>query len=180
MPFWELIILSCALATDAATVALCDTMCYPTMRKRYCFFIPFSFAVFQAMMPLIGYFLLRNVNFGVYSKILTFAIFLFLGGKMLYEGLISSKKEEACLTKFTPAILLTQSISTSIDAFAIGVSFAANDVEPFFASTIIGAVTLLICLIAIILGYKVRNLISSKATIIGALLLLALAIKALF
>ena len=180
MPFWELLILSCALATDAATVALCDTMCYPTMRKRYCLLIPFFFAVFQALMPIIGYFLLRDVNFGVYSKVLTFAIFLFLGGKMLYEGLIGSKKEEQCLAKFTPAILLTQAISTSIDAFAIGVSFAANDVEPFFSSTIIGIVTFIICLVAIILGYKVRNLISSKATIIGAVLLLGLAVKALF
>ena len=179
MPIWELIILSCALATDAATVALCNTMCYSTMRKRYCLFIPFSFAFFQFLMPVIGFFLLRNINFGPYSKVLTFAIFLFLGGKMLYEGIFGSKDEQ-CKTKFTPAILITQSISTSIDAFAVGVSFAANEVEPFFASTVIGLVTLFICVMAIFLGYKVRNLISSKATIVGAILLLLLAIKALF
>lgn len=179
MPIWELLILSVALAADAATVSLSNTMCYPNMRRRYYILIPFSFAVFQGIMPLIGFFLLRGIEFGRFSKVLIFAIFLFLGGKMLYDALIASKKEDNCPICFTFTILLTQSLTTSIDAFAVGVSFTASGTEPFSAAALIAVVTFIICSLAVKLGNKMRHVLGSKAALIGGILLIALAIKSL-
>ena len=180
MSIWELIVLSIALAADAATVSLSNAMCYPEIKKRYHFFIPLSFAVFQGVMPLLGYFLLRGIDFGRFSKVLIFAIFLFLGGKMLYDALISSKKEESCPLKFTLAMLITQSLTTSIDAFAVGISFSVSETEPFSAAAIIAVITFIICYLIIKLGCKMRHILGSKATLVGGIMLIALAIKALF
>ena len=179
MSIWESIILAFALSADAATVSLSDTICYPNMRRRYCFTIPFLFGLFQGIMPLIGFFLLRKINFGEYGKILTFAIFLFLGGKMLYDALIGSKKENQCLPRLTPAVVLVQALTTSIDAFTVGVSFAAESIRPFFTSALITAVTFATCLAAINFGKKITGLVNEKSMLIGAVLLILLAFKAL-
>ena len=179
MQLWELILLSMALAVDAAAVSISNTMCFCNIRKKHYFIIPLSFALFQGIMPLLGYYLLCYINFGQYSGIIIFAIFAILGGKMIYDAVFKHEDEKCELLKITFKILLIQSISTSIDAFAVGISFAATNTNQFFASAIIAAITFIICFIAMHLGVKLKNIFGSKATLIGGIILLILAIKAL-
>ncbi|HBL83740.1 MAG: hypothetical protein A2Y17_08630 [Clostridiales bacterium GWF2_38_85] len=179
MQIWELIILSVALAVDAAAVSISNTMCFSNIRKKHYLLIPLSFAIFQGIMPLLGYYLLYYINFGKFSEIIIFIIFVFLGGKMIFDALFKHEDEKCELIKFTFSILMLQSVSTSIDAFAVGITFVATGINQFFASAVIAVITFIICFIAMHFGTKLRKVLGSKAMLFGGLILIILAIKAL-
>lgn len=189
MGFIELLLLAIGLAMDAFAVSIGNGLSMKKQNPKAALAIAFSFGLFQALMPTLGYFLgsaFEEVirQFDHYIAL----IFLgFIGGKMIFDGikeLIADKKgkteELSELTEFklTLGKLLIQAVATSIDALIVGVSFAAlPDVNIWTAVLLIGVVTFAISLLGVFSGKKFGQLLGSKAEIFGGLILVGIGLK---
>ncbi len=184
MDFSSLILLSLGLAMDACAVSIANGLCYSCNYNNTALKCAFSFGLAQALMPLAGYFL-----GGVFSQQIKFldhwiALILLsiIGGKMLCEG-IKSLKEFTVVTStskkppLTSKTIFAQSIATSIDAFTIGISFALMEVNIFYAISLIGTITFIVCYIAIKLATKLSPTSREKAQITGGIILVMLGIR---
>jgi manganese efflux pump family protein len=140
-----------------------------------------SFGFFQAGMTLLGWLLGRTVVdlIGNFDHWLAFILLAFIGSKMLWESLRSEhdEKEKADFTKGW--LLLTLSIATSIDALAVGLSFAFLEGNIGISSLVIGLTSLVISVIGIILGRKVGKLVGKRAETIGGLILIGIGLRIL-
>ncbi len=120
----ELILVAVGLSMDAFAVSICKGLALPRSRMKEALTVGLYFGVFQAIMPLIGYF--AGISFASviedYDHWIAFALLAFIGGKMVFE----SRKED-CDTEsgaISPAKMFPLAIATSIDALAVGVSLA--------------------------------------------------------
>ena len=173
-----------ALAMDAFSVSLADGLANPCMKKRKMITIAGVFAFFQALMPLIGWFLVHTVaeHFDVFEKAIPYIALLllgFLGGKMLIEG-IKCRNEQvcACNKKLTIGTLLAQGIATSIDALSVGFAIAHYNVESaLIAAFIIAAVTFVICMAGVSIGKKAGTHLAGKAGILGGAILIFIGLE---
>jgi len=190
MGFIEIILIGLGLSMDAVAVSMANGMAYKNTTKAKTLAMPILFGVFQGLMPLIGYFaggLFADV-ISKYANILVFVILGFIGGKMLKDNLGYKDEEEAEVEEgveaegkvLTYKTLFIQAIATSIDAFAVGIGFSAMQVSIIPAVSIIMLTTAICCLIAIFAGKKVSSLLGGKAEILGGLILVIIAVKALF
>ena len=165
------------LAMDAFTVSLANGLANPCMQKRRILSIALTFAVFQAAMPLTGWLLVHTVveYFSALKSIIPFIatlLLLYIGGKMLFDGL-SAKKAEADTTSLGAGTLALQGIATSIDALSVGFTISElNFGMAFLECSIISAVTFLICLSGVIMGRKFGTRLAGKATALGGLILI--------
>ena len=183
------VLLGIGLAMDAFSVSIANGIMDPNMRKRRMFKIAGVYAVFQLLMPLIGWFLVTTLEgiFMAFSKFIPWIaliLLLFIGGKMMIEGIKERKgknedeKKESAPAKLTWRALIVQGIATSIDALSVGFTISEyNVLQAFASSLIIGVITLVICLIGLIFGKKIGNKISSVATIIGGAILIFIGIE---
>ena len=193
----QIILFGIALAMDAFAVSVTDSLIYTDLNKKRAIFIPAVFAVMQALMPLIGFFIVELVSYlvgenaGVEAgKIMalvvtwiSFGLLLFIGGKMLIEGIKSFKEENENNVKlFSIKEVLMMGVATSIDALAVGVSLHAGlstTSTIFLHVAIIMVVTFIICIIGILLGSSISKLFKGKhqaTVIIGGIILILLAI----
>ncbi len=186
MGFFELILIGIGLSMDAATVSMTNGMVYKDLKKDKIIAMPLFFGIFQGLMPLLGFFLCGLVSHLItqYANILIFLILGFIGGKMLLDVYKDyknpDKEEEAHEGELTYKLLFIQAIATSIDAFAVGIGFSAMGVNIISSCSIIAITTAICSLIAIFIGKKFGSLFESKSTLIGGLILIFIAIKALF
>ena len=192
MGIWEIFLIGVALAMDAVAVSLTDGMIEPRMRAGKMLCIAGAFAFFQFGMPLLGY----GLGYALAELIeqiapyLSFALLFFIGGKMVFDGIEENKHAEF----FDPipkkhetgaGKLLAQAVATSIDAFAVGVTFLAVETEvglpvsALLCCTVIGIVTFVLSLPAVGLGRKVGNKFSDKAELLGGVILIFLGVKIL-
>ena len=144
------------------------------------------YAFFQFAMPLIGWTLVHTIvelfkSFTVYIPWIALILLLFIGGKMVYEGIWgedTEEEDEVAEKHISKGSIIIQGIATSIDALSVG--FAISDygiLGATVASLIIGAITFIICLIGIVLGRKIGTKISKGAVIIGGLILIGIGIE---
>lgn len=177
----EIILLGMALAMDAFAVTISNTFAYQGNSKYRAAAMPLAFGLLQGLMPVIGFFLGRLVSdvISQYAGILTFLILGVIGGKMIWDALHEDDGESSN-QKPTFPILMLQAIATSIDALAVGVSFAALSVDVVSAASIIAITTALCCTVALLIGRRFGNALGEKATIVGGTVLILIGIKALF
>lgn len=192
----EIILIGISLSMDAFAVSVTDGLCYRNLTKRKGIVIPTAFAVFQAVMPLIGFFIAFGLGqafsnlFDAIDHWLAFALLLIIGGKMILDAIreIRSPEEEITEKKYSFPEILLQGVATSIDALFVGVSFAATDglkdsiMNVVVASVIIGCLTFVISLIGLLIGVKVGNVFKNKAgvtEIIGGVVLIGIGLKIL-
>ena len=183
------VLLGVGLAMDAFSISIANGILEPNMKKGRMLKIASVYAVAQLIMPLIGWFLVTTLEgiFTSFSKFIPWIaliLLLFIGGKMVIEGIMERKgrkkdeiKEDKPV-KLTWVALIVQGIATSIDALSVG--FTISDysaLRAIAASVIIGVVTLVICLIGLIFGKKIGEKISSIATIIGGCILIFIGIE---
>lgn len=178
----EIILLGLALSMDAFAVTISNTFAYKGLSRPRAAAMPIAFGVFQGIMPLIGFFLGQLVSdiISQYAGIVTFVILGFIGGKMIWDVFHENEEEEEHAQTLTMPVLLFQALATSIDALAVGVSFAALSVNVGFAVTLIAITTALSCTVALLIGRRFGNALGDKATIVGGIVLIAIGIKALF
>jgi putative Mn2+ efflux pump MntP len=139
-----------------------------------------SFGLFQAIMPVLGWLAGRTVVdfIGGFDHWLAFALLGFVGAKMIWESFHPEKEDiKADFTKGW--LLITLSIATSIDALAVGLSFAFLNVNIVTAGLIIGVTTFLITIIGFVLGRKVGEYVGKRAELLGGLILIAIGLKIL-
>lgn len=182
-----------SLSMDAFAVSICDGMIYRDLNKRKAVAIPLTFGIFQAAMPIIGYYvgmvLLEYIE--AYDHWIAFILLLIIGGKMIYDGIkeLRSKEEEINIKKYSYGEVFVQGVATSIDALAVGFSLNAmlqglSNVQmwAWISVCIIGLTTFTISLIGLIIGIKVGKLFRKKACvaeIIGGIVLIAIGLKIL-
>lgn len=169
------------LAMDAFAVSVSNSMCYRNLSFRQIVANSLTFGFFQALMPLAGFFAGR-IFAGKIEAIdhwVALLLLCLIGGKMLFEGIRALKNEgQSCPAGlFGLRTLLTQAVATSIDALAVGVSFAALAVNIWLAVGLIGVVTFVFCIFGGLLGKKFGALLGDWAEILGGLILVGIGIK---
>ena len=179
------------LAMDAFSVSLANGLNEPKMNKRKMLGVAGTFAVFQGLMPIIGWFLVTRLT-SVFNAIQGFipwaalALLVFIGGKMLYEGLKPCECEEddedcSCERRLTLSALLLQGIATSIDALSVGLTVSElNFGEALLESSLIAVLTLGICFAGIEIGKRFGTRLKDKAAILGGSVLIAIGFKIFF
>lgn len=189
MQIWEIAVIGIALAMDAFAVSLTDGMTEPKMSVFKALLIAATFALFQAAMPLIGYYC--GYAFASFVKkiapYLSFALLFFIGAKMIVDCILELRqKENVPKERRTGALkLLAQGVATSLDALAVGVTLLAQDTTeglPFhvaWCASVIGAVTFLLSLFGVWLGKKAGDRFKSGAGIAGGCVLICIGVKLL-
>ena len=172
-------ILAVALAMDSVAVSIAMGSKYKRLRLPKILFIAAIFGVFQGIMPLAGY--LLGISFAnyvqAYAHWIAFVLLVTLGGKMLYEAYKDEFDEE--VSDLSTKTLITLAIATSIDAMAVGVTFAFLETDIYTASAMIAIVTFALCWIAVYIGKKLGSFLESKAEILGGVILIGLGCKIL-
>jgi putative Mn2+ efflux pump MntP len=182
MGFLELFLIAGGLSMDAFAVALCKGLNMRKLNYRNAALIAIFFGGFQAIMPLIGWFL--GSQFSSYiSSIdhwIAFVLLAFVGGKMFFEG-IQNKDEDDCGCEEALDLkeLLALSVATSIDALAVGISFAFLEVKIYFACLLIGITTFSLSFAGVAIGNRFGNKFEKKAEIAGGVVLVLIGIKIL-
>ncbi|MCL2386578.1 MAG: manganese efflux pump MntP family protein [Defluviitaleaceae bacterium] len=200
MGYIELVILAVGLAMDAFAVAVSIGLTMARTSYRRALIVGLYFGVFQAGMPLAGYFAARHFaeHVNAFSHWISFGLLLFLGGKMIW----GSFKKETCLDRkcpeppnrcadrvcpnqpkeitMHPRQMIPLSLATSIDAMAVGVSFAFLYVNLIPAVSLIGIITLVLSAIGVRIGNLFGEKLKNKATIIGGVILILIGINILW
>ena len=179
MRFWELLILAVGLSMDAFAVAVCKGLSIRALMPRHAAVVGLWFGAFQALMPLIGW-LLGAAFADMIAAVdhwIAFALLAFIGGNMIREAL--GGDEEDCDPSLAPLAMLVLAVATSIDALAVGITFAFLRVDILPAVALIGACTFAISAA----GVKVGNLFGarykSKAELFGGAVLVLIGAKIL-
>ncbi len=172
-----------ALAMDAFSVSLANGLNEPCMKKRKMLGIAGIFAVFQGLMPLIGWGLIKVAEhyFTWFEQLIPWIALLLLGiigGKMIYEGITSESDCPCSQTGLGFGALIVQGIATSIDALSAGVDMERyNFPEAILSAAIISALTFVICLGGIIIGRKGGTFLAGKAGIFGGAILIFIGLE---
>lgn len=184
MDYIALIGIAVGLSMDAFAVSLTNGAANPKMRFELATKIAGTFAVFQAVMPFLGW-CIGKAGEGIISAVdhwIALVLLLFLGGKMIWESRKKENVEASQQTDIPWKTLLLSGVATSIDALATGVILpsavgASSLPLILLAVFIIGSVTFCLCLPGVMIGKRFGNLLSSKAEILGGLVLIAIGIK---
>lgn len=179
MSFFTLFTLAIGLAMDAFAVSVCKGLALKKMSLKKAFITGAYFGLFQAGMPVIGYFL--GISFRDYitsiDHWISFGLLVFLGIKMIREAL----KNEACSTNDSVAfrVMIVLAVATSIDALAVGITFAFLNVNLVVAVSLIGIVTFLLSMIGVRLGHIFGARYKRAAECLGGGVLILLGFKIL-
>ena len=172
-----------ALAMDAFSVSLANGLNEPCMRKRKMFGIAAIFAIFQGLMPLIGWALIKVAEhyFSWVEGLIPWIALIILGalgGKMIYEGITSESDCPCSQAGLGFGALIVQGIATSIDALSVGFTIADyNALEAVVCGLLIAAVTFLICMGGLLIGRKFGTHLAGKASILGGAILIAIGLE---
>lgn len=181
MDFISIFLIGLGLTMDAFAVSIAKGMSLKeSVLVKYAFKIAFFFGVFQAGMPVIGYF--AGSHFAKYIQSIdhwiAFILLGMIGFNMIKES-FETKEENKCIIFLSYKDIILLAIATSIDALAIGVSFAFLNVNIIYAATIIGITTFVLCVFAVFAGKKLGTLFQKYAEILGGSILILLGIKIL-
>ena len=176
MGFVELLLMAIGVAGDAFAVSICKGVT-ATKKVKTAFVCGVWFALFQMIMPLAGYFLgsafLTYIE--KFDHWIVFVLLLILGVKMIKETL--SNKEEACKDDVSFKTMFPLAIATSIDALAVGVTFAIVKTNIWIAMSVIGIVTFAFCFVGGMIGQKLGEKHKKMAGVLAGVILIALGVK---
>jgi putative Mn2+ efflux pump MntP len=178
MDYFTIIAIALGLSFDTFAVSLSYGVIRNGILFKQASWVAIVLAFFQGGLTVAGYFLGSIISNSLRAVDHWVALFLlgFLGIKMIVEGLKKSNEDEN--KDFSRIIvLLTIALGTSIDAFAVGISFALLDVRIWEAGVLIGAVTFLASMTAIRIGKSAGERLGNKVEVIGGIILIAIGIK---
>ncbi|MCH5147597.1 MAG: manganese efflux pump [Clostridiales bacterium] len=191
--FFTIFISGLTLAVDAFAVSVTDGMVYRNLSKTKAVIIPLTFGIFQAVMPIIGFYISWGLSqIKIIEEVdhwIALVLLVFIGGKMIFDGSkeLRSPDEKASPKKFSLTEVLIQGVATSIDALAVGFTFtvmfqSVNQIQlwAWISVLIIGVTTFLISLAGLMIGIRVGQLFRKKACvaeIVGGIILILIGIK---
>ena len=184
MGFTELFLIGIGLSMDAFAVAVCRGLAMKKINYKHALIIALFFGGFQALMPFVGWALGRQFERYIESvdHWIAFGLLVFIGGKMLLDVIRGKEEsEEACTEEECLHIkqLFLMAVATSIDALAVGVSFAFLSVHIGKAISIIGCTTFVLSVLGVIIGNNFGNKFQNKATVAGGVILILIGLKIL-
>ena len=175
----ELILLSIGLGMDAFAVSVCKGISMKKMNWKKACIIGLYFGGFQAIMPVIGYFfgssfesIITNIDHWI-----AFILLAIIGAKMIQEAF--QKEEEEYNEDISVKTMIVLSIATSIDALAVGITFAFLKVNLLLAITLIGTITFILSVIGTKIGNRFGDKYKSKAELAGGIILIIIGLKIL-
>ncbi len=179
MALWELFMIAVGLSMDAFAVSICKGLSVPQMKYRHCLIAGLYFGGFQALMPLIGYFLGTGFSDIIerFDHWIAFILLAIIGANMVKES--RDCDVETLDASFTFQAMLPLAVATSIDALAVGVSFAFLKVDIVPAVCFIGIITFLLSAFGVKVGNTVGCKYKSKAELVGGIVLIAMGLKIL-
>ncbi|AHF06498.1 manganese efflux pump MntP family protein [Desulfitobacterium metallireducens] len=178
MGFFELLIIAIGLSMDAFAVAICKGLSLRKMSYKRALTVGLFFGAFQAVMPLIGYLLGTQFKASITSidHWIAFVLLSIIGINMIRE---SREGYDEIDDSFNIKDLTVLSLATSIDALAIGVTFAFLQVNILPAVSVIGITTFLFSFVGVKIGNVFGTKFKSKAEFAGGLILIAMGLKIL-
>ena len=179
MGLGELFLLAVGLAMDAFAVAVCKGLSIQKLKLRHALLVGLWFGVFQALMPAVGY-LLGSVFAGLVQAVDHWVAFILLGiigGNMIREGVKGDAED--CDPSLAFGTMLMLAVATSIDALAVGITFAFLRVDILWAITLIGVTTFVLSAIGVKAGGIVGERGKSRAELAGGLVLILMGCKIL-
>ena len=182
--FFTLLLMGAGLSMDAFAVSICKGLSMRKVNKKQCLVIGLFFGGFQALMPFIGWVLGSQFEQYITSidHWIAFILLGFIGGKMVVEA-IREKDEAVEVEKMDPPLDLKEmfilAIATSIDALAVGITFAFLQVPIVEAISIIGITTFVISVIGVYVGNFFGNRYKKKAELAGGMILILIGLKIL-
>ncbi|MCM1121929.1 MAG: manganese efflux pump MntP family protein [Eubacterium sp.] len=183
--FFNSVLLGVGLAMDAFSVSLANGLNEPDMKKQKMCGIAGVFAFFQALMPLTGWICVHTIiqYFKAFEKFIPWialVLLLYIGGKMLMEG-IRNKNEESRKPGVGMVELLIQGVATSIDALSVGFTIAGYGLAmAVVCALIIASVTFVICMAGLLIGKKFGTKFSGRAAILGGSILIVIGLEIFF
>ena len=181
--FFNSILLGIGLAMDAFSVSLANGLNDHCIRPRKMCAIAGIFALFQALMPMIGWVCVHTIvqYFSFFEKLIPWialALLGFIGGKMLAEGIKTRNDPPVCGPGVGLAALLVQGVATSIDALSVGFTISSHTLGmALLAAGIIAAVTFVICLAGVYIGKRAGGKLAGKAGILGGSILIFIGLE---
>lgn len=179
MSIIEILLISIGLAMDAFAVSICKGLAMKKMDWQKAMIIGIYFGVFQALMPILGYFLgttfdefITNIDHWI-----AFILLLSIGINMIKECF--NKDVENNNDSIDVKTMIVLAVATSIDALAIGITFACLKTKIIFPAVSIGIITFILSVVGVKIGNKFGNKYENKAQITGGLILILLGIKIL-
>ena len=178
MGIGEMILLAVGLSMDAFAVSICKGLSVTRARARDSIVTGLYFGGFQALMPLLGYFLAMQFSSLIenFDHWIAFVLLAFIGGKMIVE---SRKETEHMNVSFGPAAMLPLAVATSIDALAVGASLAFLGIDILPVVSLIGLITFAFSAAGIQIGRAFGAKYKSKAELAGGIILIGMGVKIL-
>ena len=185
MDILSLLLIAVALSMDAFAVAVSSGMICKYRGWRNTVKLAAFFGFFQFLMPLIGYYLGKSI-YGFIHNVdhwIAFALLAFIGAKMIIEtikeGTACDDEQAKAQNPFATKNLFVMAVATSIDALAVGITFALTDENIWLSSVTIGVITFMISALGVILGNKVGCVFKKSAGIIGGAILICIGLRIL-
>ena len=182
MGFVELFLIAVSLSMDAFAVSVCKGLCMKRLDVRQALVIALFFGGFQALMPLVGWALGTQFEALItpVDHWIAFVLLGIIGGKMLWDAFHEDDPEDlACPTdgKLDLRELVMMAIATSIDALAVGITFAFLRVDIAVSVGLIGVTTFVLSIVGVAVGHRFGAKYEKPATIVGGIVLILIGLK---
>lgn len=179
MDFFEIILIGFGLAMDAFAVSICKGLSMKKIKWKNAIIIAIYFGLFQAIMPVIGFFLGSTFSKFIQKMDhwIAFVLLSAIGVNMIKESNDDEGENRNDRADFKTMIVLA--IATSIDALAVGITFAFFEVNLWLASLIIGVITFCLSFIGVVIGNKFGDKFQNKAELAGGFILIVIGLKIL-
>ena len=179
MGLWELFVIALGLSMDAFAVSICKGLTVKRCNLKHMLICGLYFGVFQGAMPLLGYMLgcrFKSLVTAI-APYIAFALLAFIGINMIREAL--HDEDEACNDDFSVHAMVPLAVATSIDALAVGISFAFLQVNIVPAVSFIGIITMVCCMFGVKIGSIFGDKYQARAEIFGGIVLIVMGAKIL-
>ena len=179
MKLFEIIVIGIGLAMDAFAVSVCKGLAMKKLDCKKAIIIAVYFGIFQTLMPVLGYFLGSTLSSFVQQvdHWIAFILLVLIGGNMIKDS--TDDEEEKRNDRVDVKTMVLLAIATSIDALAVGVTFAFFEVNLLLSILIIGIITFTLSVLGVVIGNKFGDKFQNRAELAGGIILIVIGLKIL-
>ncbi|KQX06928.1 MULTISPECIES: manganese efflux pump MntP [unclassified Leifsonia] len=182
MALWSVFLIALGVSADAFAVALGKGLHMRKLDHRHAVIIALTFGLFQGVMPVVGWILGTQLEQFIteIDHWIAFGLLAIIGGKMLFDAFSKTDDDEEDDDRLRVRQLLLLAVATSIDALAVGISFAFLSVSIVEAAIVIGVTTAVLSFVGVLVGHRAGLRFRGPAEIVGGVILILIGTKILF